>query len=159
MFISENSQLPLSGEKLAEYVRRQRTALGMSQTELAQKAGMHLQSVGKIELGKTTRLNSKSLAGLSNALQVLAEYLEAVCKGVPISAVQQLKICPRCWTPGNQAELMWLNPRSKFCFSCGTKLRDRCSNCNEFISSFKHRFCPNCGMTYKDYTAFGITRS
>lgn len=150
MNTKEEDKLPLPTETLAEYVRRRRTALGMSQNELAQRAGMHLQSIGKIELGKTTRLNSKSLAGLSNALQVLAEYLEAVCKGVPVAALQHLKICPNCWTPGNQAELMWLNPRSKYCFSCGTLLRDRCSSCNEFISSFKHRFCPNCGQTYKN---------
>ncbi|PSB27693.1 helix-turn-helix domain-containing protein [Chlorogloea sp. CCALA 695] len=100
MHISEDDKLPLSGETLAEYVRRRRAAFGMSQAELAQRAGMHLQSVGKIELGKTTRLNSKSLAGLSKALQVLAQYLEAVSKGVPIAAIQQLKICPRCWIPG-----------------------------------------------------------
>lgn len=144
-----DDKLPLSGETLADYVRRMRTALGMSQAELAQRAGMHLQSIGKIELGKTTRLNSKSLTGLSNSLQVLAEYLSAVCKGVPVAAVQHLKICPRCWTPGNQAELIWLNPRSKYCFVCGTQLCDRCSQCNEPITSIKFRFCPFCGNAYK----------
>lgn len=149
MYTNKDSKLPRSGETLAEYVRRMRTALGMSQAELAQRAGMHLQSVGKIELGKTTRLNSKSLAGLSNALQVLAEYLEAAIKSIPVAAVQQLKICPRCWTPGNQAELMWLNPRSKYCFGCGGQLRDRCSYCNEPITSIKFRFCPFCGKAYK----------
>ena len=56
------------------------------QVELAQKAGMHLQSVGEIEAGKKTCLNSKSSAGLSKALQVLEEYLDAVCKGVPVGA-------------------------------------------------------------------------
>lgn len=76
MFISETDKLPTQrsagggsgccveqaqGEKLTEYVRRVRTALGMSQAQLAHKAGIHLQSVGKIESGKTTRLNSKSL--------------------------------------------------------------------------------------------------
>lgn len=50
MHINQDSKLPKSGETLAEYVRRMRTALGMSQAELAQRAGMHLQSVGKIEL-------------------------------------------------------------------------------------------------------------
>lgn len=46
MSINDNNKLPLPGETLAEYVRRMRTALGMSQAELAQRAGMHLQSVG-----------------------------------------------------------------------------------------------------------------
>jgi transcriptional regulator with XRE-family HTH domain len=45
----------------------------MSQAELALIAGMHVQSVGKIESGNTTRLNSKFLAGLSSALQGLVE--------------------------------------------------------------------------------------
>lgn len=90
----EIDNIPQPDETLAEYVWRLRIALGMSQAELAQKAGMHLQSIGKIEAGKTTRLNSKSSAGLSRALQVLEEYLDAVCKGVPVAAMQQLKICP-----------------------------------------------------------------
>lgn len=149
MFISQTDKLPAQGEKLTEYVRRVRTALGMSQAELAQKAGIHLQSVGKIEKGLTTRLNSKSLTGLSRALQISEEYLEAVCRGVPVAAVQQLKICPNCWIPGTQAELMWLNPRSLFCFACGTQLRDRCASCNEPIVSIKFRFCPYCGSSYK----------
>ncbi|MDZ4870878.1 MAG: hypothetical protein CLLPBCKN_000266 [Chroococcidiopsis cubana SAG 39.79] len=33
MFISETDKLPAQGEKLTEYVRRVRTALGMSQAE------------------------------------------------------------------------------------------------------------------------------
>lgn len=41
-----------------------RTGLSVSQAELAQRVGIHLQSVGKMESGKTNRLNSKSLAGL-----------------------------------------------------------------------------------------------
>ncbi|WNN92115.1 double zinc ribbon domain-containing protein [Gloeocapsopsis dulcis] len=130
------------------YLTHNRTELGMSQAELAQKARMHLQSIGKIESGKTTRLNSKSSAGLSKALQVLEEYLDAACKGIPITAVQQLKICPRCWTPGTEAEAMWLHPHSKFCFACGTD-SDRCRSCNEAIVSLKFRFCPYCGTTYK----------
>lgn len=149
MSTTEVNNLPKPDETLAEYVWRLRTALGMSQAELAQKAGMHLQSIGKIEAGKTTRLNSKSSAGLSRALQVLEEYLDAVCKGVPVTAVQQLKICPQCWTLGTEAEAMWFNPRSKYCFACGTQLRDRCISCNEPITSIKFRFCPFCGNAYK----------
>ncbi|WNN92037.1 zinc ribbon domain-containing protein [Gloeocapsopsis dulcis] len=44
---------------------------------------------------------------------------------------------------------MWLNPRSKYCFSCGTQLRERCVSCNEPIKSIKFRFCPYCGNAYK----------
>lgn len=92
----------------------------MSQAKLATKSSIHLQSVGKIELGKMTRLSSKTKMGLSKALQISEEYLEALCRGVSVTAVQRLKICPNCWVPGTEAELMWLHARSKYCFSCGT---------------------------------------
>ncbi len=149
MFTTETEKQPKQGESLAEYLRRVRMELGMSQAELAQKAGIHLQSVGKIELGKTTRLNSKSKTGLSKALQISDSYLETVCKGIPVAAVQQLKLCPKCWTPGTEAEPMWLNVRSKYCFACGELLLQSCTNCNEPITSFKFRFCPYCGKSYK----------
>lgn len=37
MHINEDNKLPKSGETLAEYLRRMRTALGMSQAKLAQR--------------------------------------------------------------------------------------------------------------------------
>ena len=119
----------------------------MSQAELAQKAGIHLQSVGKVESGKTAKLNSKSRFGLSKALQSSEEYLDAVCKGVPVETVQQLKICLHCWILADEAETTWLHPRAKYCFACGEKLHDRCLHCNEPIMSLKFRFCPYCGTT------------
>ncbi|MBV9389376.1 MAG: zinc ribbon domain-containing protein [Chroococcidiopsidaceae cyanobacterium CP_BM_ER_R8_30] len=121
----------------------------MSQGELAKKAGIHLQSLGKIELGKTARLSTKTTTGLSRALQIPQEYLEAVCKGVSVASVQQMKICPHCWVPGTEAEAIWLNPRSKYCFACGMKLSARCLSCNGPILSLKFRFCPLCGVPYK----------
>lgn len=129
----------------------------MSQAETAHRAGIHLQSLGKIEAGRTTQLNSRTKGGLSRALQVSEEYLEAVCRGVPIVTVQQLKICLNCWTPGTEAESMWLHPRAHYCFACGTALRDRCLRCNEPITSLKHRFCPLCGWSYKENLAPGVT--
>lgn len=157
MFTNSTDDLPKLGESLAEYVRRVRTRMSMSQAELATRSGIHLQSVGKIESGKTTRLSSKTKAGLSRVLQVSESYLEAVCKGVPVAAVQHLKFCPNCWVPGSEAEPMWLHPRSKYCFACGTPLRDRCLGCNELIASLKHRFCPLCGRSYKEHLAPAVS--
>lgn len=149
MATKDSDKVPTQGEALAAYVRRVRIALGMSQAQTAERAEIHLQSLGKIEAGKTTRLFSKTKAGLSRALQVSEEYLEAVCRGASVETVQQLKICPNCWVPGTKAEPMWLSMRSKYCFACGTLLRDRCVSCNEPIMSLKHRFCPYCGTAYK----------
>jgi hypothetical protein len=116
---------------------------------LAHKAGIHIQSLGKIERGKTTKLNTKSQRGLAIALQVPSEYLDAVSRGVPVSTSDALKFCPQCWTPGTALEEFWLSPRSQFCFLCGTALRDSCANCNEPVMSLKFRFCPYCGFAYK----------
>lgn len=141
---------PQSQESLAEYVKRIRNALGLSQTELANIAGIHIQSLGKIERGLTTKLNTKSHRGLAIALQVPSEYLDAVSRGIPINCADRLKFCPQCWTPGTTLEDFWLSPRSLFCFLCGTALRDSCANCHEPITSLKFRFCPYCGTPYKE---------
>lgn len=148
----EQNWVPSTEESLAAYVRRVRTNQGMSQKELADKAGIHAQSLGKIERGQTTRLKHKPKIGLANALNIPEEYLDAVCKGKPVEAIATLKFCPQCWIPGNSPDPMWTTPRSKYCFACGTELRDRCSNCQEPIASLKFRFCPYCGKSYKGET-------
>ena len=69
------AHLPQEGENLAEYVKRCRTQLKLSQrllrrattepaltvgqADMALKVGINIQSLGKIESGKTHRLNSK----------------------------------------------------------------------------------------------------
>ncbi|MCY7336036.1 MAG: zinc ribbon domain-containing protein, partial [Chamaesiphon sp.] len=78
---------------------------------------------------------------------VPVEYLEAICRGTPVETVSQLKFCARCWTPGTAPTSMWMVARSKFCFLCGSGLRERCRHCSEPIASLKHRFCPFCGTT------------
>lgn len=70
--------LPQNGETLAQYLRRIRLSLRMSQGEMAHKAGIHTQSLGKIESGKTTRLSAKTKAGLSRVLSVSEDNLDAV---------------------------------------------------------------------------------
>lgn len=142
---------PEPHESLSDYIRRLRLEQKMSQKELALKANIHLQSLGKIERGQTTRLNQKTTRGLAYALSIPVEYLEAVCKGIPVSTIKTLKFCPNCWKPGAAPELMWTDVRSKYCFACGTPLRERCAGCNEPILSLKFRFCPYCGRPYQDF--------
>lgn len=149
MNILQSSKSPNANETVGDYVKRMRLMLGLNQKELAAIAGIHLQSVGKIERGLTTKLNSHSKSGLANALQVPVEYLEAVCRGTPIVAVSQLKFCAPCWTPGTPPDPLWMEVRAKYCFLCGSALRERCIHCQERITSLKHRFCPFCGTAYK----------
>jgi hypothetical protein len=116
---------------------------------LAAIAEIHLQSLGKIERGMTTKLSSHSKSGLASALQVPMEYLEAVCRGTSVVAVSKLKFCAPCWTPGTPPDPLWMEVRAKHCFLCGSKLRDSCNHCHETITSLKHRFCPFRGTPYK----------
>ena len=148
--ILQNSNSPHADESLGDYVKRLRSSLGLTQRQLADSAGIHLQSVGKIERGRTVKLNSRSKTAIAAALQVPTEYLEAICRGTPVETVSQLKFCARCWTPGTPPNSLWMVARSKFCFLCGSGLRERCRHCQEPITSLKHRFCPFCGTTYQE---------
>lgn len=149
MYTSDVEHLPKSGESLAEYVRRIRTGLALSQKEVADRATLHLQSLGKIERGQTTRLNQKTRVALSGALEISPEYLDAAVRGTPLVASAALKYCPNCWVAGSVPEPIWLDVRSRFCFLCGEALRNRCIACNEPVISLKFRFCPHCGTAYK----------
>lgn len=150
MHLSEQNLAPSTGESLASYVRRIRAGLGLSQKELAERAGIHAQSVGKIERGQTKRLKQEPKRDLAHALSIPVDYLDAVCLGRSVDAITALKFCPQCWVPGTPPDPIWTTPRSKYCFACGTELCDRCSNCSELIDSLKFRFCPYCGKSYKD---------
>ena len=143
---------PQSDESLSSYLRRIRTEKGMSQKDLANVAGIHLQSLGKIERDRTTRLNKKTLQGLAYALSIPVEYLDAVNKGIPVESSSLLKFCPSCWIPGTAPNPAWTLVSAKYCLLCGTLLMNRCASCNEPLSSLKFRFCPYCGSSYKPAT-------
>lgn len=145
-------KIPQVGESLAAYVLRIRKSLKLTQFDLAIAAGIHSQSIGKIERGLTTKLNRKTLQGLAVGLGTPVEYLEAAVKGEEVISPQEaVKFCPQCWKPGSAADPMWTNVRAKFCYLCSTQLRSSCANCGELIVSLKYRFCPMCGCSYKNH--------
>ncbi len=149
MMVTEHSTLPKGEEGLANYVQRLRGQLSLTQKELSLKAGIHIQTIRKIEGGQTSRLNQKAKGGLASALGIPPEYLDAAAKKVSPETITTLKFCPKCWTPGTTLDQMWTDLRSKYCFACGTALRNRCVSCNEPIMSLKFKFCPYCGASYK----------
>ncbi len=142
---------PQPQESLQGYVRRLRSQRQLSQEQLSQAAGVHRQTIGKIESGTTQRLNQRARSGLALALAIPGEYLDAVCQGTTVAPVVHLKFCPRCWIPGSPPDPMWTDLRSKHCFACGTLLLSRCQQCQEPIMSLKFRFCPYCGTGYKSH--------
>ena len=145
----ETEQVPRPQESLAQYIRRVRQERGLSQRALAERAGVHLHSIGKLERGKTARLNRKTQSGLAYALQVPPEHLEAIERGLAIEPSPRIKFCPHCWVPGTAVDPLWTDCRAKYCCLCGTVLRHQCWQCKEPIVSLKHRFCPHCGMAYQ----------
>jgi len=139
---------PQSGETLDKYIQRLRNDLHLSQQQLANRAGVHIQSMGKIERGQTQRLNQKTKTGLALALSIPIEYLDALLCGQPVSMVEKKQFCPKCWIPGTNPDAVWLMHRANYCLTCGTTLRSSCRGCSLEITDFKHRFCPGCGTTY-----------
>ncbi|MBE9193782.1 zinc ribbon domain-containing protein [Synechocystis sp. LEGE 06083] len=142
-------QLPKNQESLADYVTRQRETLGLSRQMVAQKAEIHLQSLGKIERGQTCSLNRRTLSGLAIALQVPMDYLESVARGQTETLGPSLKFCPHCWQPGTAPDPIWTDARAEFCFLCGTALQKCCAGCGEKLVSLTFRFCPFCGQSYQ----------
>jgi transcriptional regulator with XRE-family HTH domain len=99
MYLNETEKLPQPSETLDSYIKRLRLLLHLSQQELATKAGIHLQSLGKLERGGRQRLNQKTKTGLAIALDIPSEYLEAVSQGRGIETSIIKKFCPNCWIP------------------------------------------------------------
>ena len=99
MYLIETEKLPQPSETLDSYIKRLRLLLHLSQQELATKAGIHLQSLGKLERGGRQRLNQKTKMGLAIALDIPSEYLEAVSQGRGIETSIIKKFCPNCWIP------------------------------------------------------------
>lgn len=140
---------PQPGESLASYVLRIRKSLLLTQFELANAAGIHSRSIGKIERGLTTKLNHKTLLGLAVGLGTPIEYLQATINGEQVNALQGVKFCPKCWNPGSSPDPIWSNVKAKYCYLCGTQLRASCSHCGELVVSLRYKFCPLCGKPYK----------
>ena len=131
----------------------------MSQRAVAEKSGVHAQSIGKIESGHTAVLKNKTRQGLAYALDIPEAHLDAVVKGIAVEETGALKFCPQCWTPGHAPDAMWLHVHAHYCYRCGSELRHRCVQCDAPITSLKHRFCPYCGTAYKAPEKVGAEES
>jgi transcriptional regulator with XRE-family HTH domain len=84
MYPNDKDKLPADGETLSNYIKRLRQQLHFSQQELANQAGIHIQSLGKLERGTRQRLNQKTKTALANVFDIPIEYLEAVSQGKTI---------------------------------------------------------------------------
>ena len=76
---------PEDGETLATYTKRCRIFFKLTQSEMAEKIKINTQSLGKIESGKTQRLNRKTKTGLAKTLGIPETYIDAICRGIRIN--------------------------------------------------------------------------
>lgn len=138
---------PQPQESLDHYIKRLRTQLKMSQQQLSSTAGIHLQSLGKLERGQTTRLNQKR-----KRFSHCSEYPRRIprCRRLWTAnrSCTEKQYCPGCWKGGTNPDPAWALPRAKYCLLCGTQLLRHCISCLEPITSFQHKFCPHCGTPY-----------
>ena len=125
MSTTNTRQLPKAQESLADYVNRQREALGLTRIALAERAGIHKQSLGKIERGQTQTLNRRTLSSLSKALEVPIDYLDAVTRGQTGTLGPSLKFCPQCWQAGTAPDPIWTDARSQFLLHVWQRLARR----------------------------------
>jgi transcriptional regulator with XRE-family HTH domain len=136
---------PNPQESLGDYLRRVRKAMNLTQEEVANRGGIHKQTLLKIEAGQSGKLSQKTRQGLVYALKIPEEYLIALMENKEALEIPRtLKICPRCWPAGTPPETQWLDLRAKYCFLCGGGLRDRCE-CGRSIADWRYAFCPYCG--------------
>jgi DNA-binding XRE family transcriptional regulator len=149
MYIIDSAKTPKPNETIGEYIRRLREDANISQLQLASTAGIHIQSLGKLERGKSNRLNSKTKKGLAIALNIPEEYLEAVILGKTVEGIQKKQFCPLCWKGGTTVDPVWTLPRAKYCLLCGHSLQNSCPKCQQLLTSFQHKFCPYCGTSYQ----------
>lgn len=58
---------PNPSEPLGQYIQRVRDSNRLTQLELSVKAGIHVQTIRKIESGGTSRLSQKGKSGLGTS--------------------------------------------------------------------------------------------
>lgn len=63
---------PHPQESLCDYVRRLRQQRNWTQVQLSEAAGVHRQTIGKIESGDSHRLNRRVRKGLALALSIFS---------------------------------------------------------------------------------------
>jgi transcriptional regulator with XRE-family HTH domain len=145
-----------TNQELIEFIRKRREELGLTQAELAKRAGIGQPYISKIESGAIRSPSHATIQALSLALGMGSDGLmdETWC----IPGYAEIGYCPNFKCPGsNYAEIMsasYWKPyktsledeegRIEFCVYCGTKLLTECENCGRKIKQF-YQHCPGCG--------------
>jgi transcriptional regulator with XRE-family HTH domain len=142
-------ELRPQGENLAEYVAKVRMLRGLTKTELARRANVHITSLVNLEKGlvKGQKVKTAVQSRIAAALQIPVEYLKAACTSTPIEIAQTNQVCFTCWSPGSSPDTRWSFADAKFCLRCGSGLQHKCS-CGEPLL-LRAKFCPECGRDYK----------
>jgi transcriptional regulator with XRE-family HTH domain len=71
---------------LGPRVRERRTELGLSQEQLAHRAGISLNALHRLEIGQSTDPHFSTIAGLAHALGTSVDALTGEVESVPLVA-------------------------------------------------------------------------
>jgi transcriptional regulator with XRE-family HTH domain len=140
------------GESLGQYVKKVREFRGLSKAAVAKAARIAYTTIARIESGKTqgTKLHHGVARRLAMTLQIPEEYLRAAIRGrCFVDEFPSNKICPKCWEPAGTIDERWAMADVKYCFFCGQKMIFACPRCKLDIH-LDAKFCPECGLSYKD---------
>jgi transcriptional regulator with XRE-family HTH domain len=72
----------MSKEKLAEVVRERRKALGLTQTEVAERGAFSVELMRTVENNRSGRLRTSNARGLERALEWESGSIDAILAGV-----------------------------------------------------------------------------
>lgn len=130
------------GATVYEAVHAARRAAGMTQSDLARKAGCQQSAISMFESGRPDCLSDEKIKSIARILELDISKLPAVAASGPVLA-DALKFCPDAMCPSNTPYLVG----RRLCHSpalvmASVGVATRCRLCGEVLESV----CPGCGM-------------
>ena len=143
-------------QDLSDAVKKRREELGLTQAEVANRAGIGQPYISKIERGIIKSPSSSTIEALAKALEMDVDTLWWTMSAEPDDG--EVGYCPKFECPGSNYyedidPLSWEpyktsledeEGRIAFCVHCGTSLLAECQNCGRKMRRFYH-YCPGCG--------------
>jgi transcriptional regulator with XRE-family HTH domain len=139
---------------IGEKIKALREQNGLTQAQLAQKAGIGQPYISKLESQVIKVPSIDTLLRLATALE--ADIYE-VCAGTTYGdeskkqARPGIGFCPTMTCPGADMETPFVTPLQdedgepiNFCIHCGSGLIRNCPDCGRKFKEF-YKFCPGCG--------------
>lgn len=158
-------------ERLARRIVSLRRRAGISQAELAEKAGTSQPTISRLERAKDPSPDARLLSRIADSLDVAVTDLvpqDLLEKLVPVDHSSTFyAFCPNPFCEANRIGLakngkptLWWSSGShydidrfgeiNFCSKCGTQLVKECPSCKKKLRESGSRYCQTCGTKVTD---------